>query len=231
MRQIMIRNRDFSVIQQLKIFASLSPVECRLLPSGVGHFYQTIRKGEMLFDEGDPINYLGILLKGECACIRFYKEGTMHMIQLLLPRDIIGLEVIGTSGRESPMRINCTKSAEILWLAYDELVDPRYVEQHVIIQLQKNIIHILATENMRRLYKIEFLSQKTLREKILAYLNYMTVKHKSNEFNIEMNREELAQFLSVNRSVLSSQLNLMKKEGLIDFKKNHFVIMDQQRTF
>ena len=91
--------------------------------------------------------------------------------------------------------------------------------------IETSLTYRLADDNIKMAKKIEILVERGLRERILTYLNILTSKSGSNSVSVRMNREQLAQFLCVNRSALSNELNKMKKEGIIDFKKDKFTIL------
>jgi CRP-like cAMP-binding protein len=78
---------------------------------------------------------------------------------------------------------------------------------------------------MRQLYKIDILSRKSLRDRIMLYLTLQAKRKKTNDLFIPFNREEFAAYLCVDRSALSRELGRMKEEGLIEFDKNHFRIV------
>ncbi|MCQ2566826.1 MAG: helix-turn-helix domain-containing protein [Mogibacterium sp.] len=86
------------------------------------------------------------------------------------------------------------------------------------------LIHTLTMFNIKMERKIDMLAEKSLRDKILMYLNLMSERNRSKEFNTRMTQEQFAQFLCVNRSALSNELSKMKKDGIIDFKKDHFIL-------
>ena len=83
----------------------------------------------------------------------------------------------------------------------------------------------LADESIRKMHKIEILAERGLRDRIIMYLDILRKKSGTNVVHVNMGREQLAQFLCVNRSALSNELNKMKREGLIDFRKNEFRIL------
>jgi len=108
---------------------------------------------------------------------------------------------------------------------YSELTTDDRLSTEFRNKLMYNMLTLLANENMRRMYKIELLCQKSLRERVLTYLRFVARKKgTSSSFTIPFNREQLAQYLNVNRSALSHELSLMQQEGLISFKKNCFTL-------
>lgn len=99
--------------------------------------------------------------------------------------------------------------------------------------MMESILALIAAEHIRKMYKIEILSRKGLRDRILTFLSIQRSFEGSDDFKIPFNREELADYLCVNRSALSHELRCMEKEHLIYCRKNHFRILDAclyQRT-
>lgn len=68
-------------------------------------------------------------------------------------------------------------------------------------------------------------SPRTIRDRLLSYLSWQAQQHGKNEFSIPFNRQELADYLGVDRTALSAQLSRMRQEGLLDYRKNHFILM------
>ena len=85
---------------------------------------------------------------------------------------------------------------------------------------------ILSKENIELIQKIENVSQKTIRDKVLTYLSNEAQRNHSNTFDINFNRQDMADYLNVDRSAMSFELSKLQKEGLIRFNKNHFELLD-----
>ena len=91
--------------------------------------------------------------------------------------------------------------------------------------LINNLFQILSKENIELIQKIENVSQKTIRDKILTYLSNEAQKNHSNRFSIKFNRQDLADYLNVDRSAMSFELSKLQKEGLIKYNKNQFELL------
>ena len=91
-------------------------------------------------------------------------------------------------------------------------------------RLIRNLLSTISDKNRILTQKMLHMQQRTTREKLLSYLSEQSLKHGSPSFDIPFNRQQLADFLSVDRSAMSSELGKMKNEGLLDFDKNHFVL-------
>ena len=92
--------------------------------------------------------------------------------------------------------------------------------------LIKNLIFVLALKDRELTDKLGYLSQRTTRDKLLAYLSDRSVKQGGAAFDISFNRQQLADFLAVDRSALSKELGKLRSEGIIEFKKNHFELKE-----
>lgn len=92
-------------------------------------------------------------------------------------------------------------------------------------KLLYNLIGILSHSNMGLLRKFRHVSQHSLRRKITSFLNEQADLQESSDFMIPFNRQEMADYLGADRSALSAELSRMKKEGLIDYQKNHFSLL------
>ena len=107
------------------------------------------------------------------------------------------------------------------------LVNMRSIERsQVKDQLHSALLEMLADDNIRMTNKVEILAERSLRGRILIYLNILARKSGSDVVSVRMSREQMAQYLCVNRSALSNELNKMKREGLIDFKRGQFRLLD-----
>ena len=95
--------------------------------------------------------------------------------------------------------------------------------------LIRNMVHLLAEKNVYLNRKMEILSQKSIREKVLAYLNEQAKRQNTMNPILPFTREELADFLCVNRSALSKELGRMQAEHLIHFQRNQFSLYPEQQ--
>ena len=91
--------------------------------------------------------------------------------------------------------------------------------------LIRNLLGIVAQNNMYLNQKIKYTSRKTTREKLMAYLTDQAKMKGSNDFTIPFNRQELADYLGVDRSALSNELSKMQREGLLQVEKNRFRLL------
>lgn len=118
-----------------------------------------------------------------------------------------------------------SQDAKILFIPFDRVMHSCTMSCVFHHRLIENMVHIIASKNRDLMRKVEIISKKTLREKILAYLSIQAQLQKSRYFEIPLGRVELAEYLCADRSAVTRELAKMKEHGLIDYDKNCFRIL------
>lgn len=181
-----------------------------------------VEKNEIIVSEAEKNEYCVYILDGKAKSVTFNEDGVETIIKVYNKGDLFALtEAYANYPYYKSTLIATEKSTIVLFNRY-RLIYPceNRCTRHTI--LQKNLINKLANDNLELNDKIYTVTKRSIREKILAYLKSFKQKTGSNYFDIPLNRQELANFLAVDRSALSIELSKMKREHLIDFNKNHF---------
>lgn len=182
-------------------------------------------KGALLLDEGEYVDYIGIVLSGKLAVSNFYSTGDENLVNILEPSYSFGLEITCTYEKLSPFSIYALTDSEVFIFNQNAIFKKGTIPEEYRSIILQDVLKFVANENMRKYHKIKIISHYKLRQKIIAYLLFEKQKNKSDTFIIPYNRDELSKFLCVNRSALSHELSSMQKEGLIKFDKNYFEII------
>ena len=185
---------------------------------------KSYQKNEIVISEENPVHEIGILLSGEICKVQYFPDGTEQMVQKLQKSYMVGLEIAVSLKKTSPYSMYASKPSVVYWFPVSYIEEAGVLEESERIFLYQRIVHFLANEDIRKYRKIEILSSRSVREKIEKYLKIQKIRYKSNEFDIEFNREQLANYLGLNRSVLSHELKKMEKEGMLTVRKNHFTV-------
>jgi CRP-like cAMP-binding protein len=117
------------------------------------------------------------------------------------------------------------EKSEILWINYKKIISTCSAACLFHTSLIKNLIQNLAQKNILLMQKIECITKRTTREKLLAYLSAQVSHTIGNTIQIPFNRQELADYLSVDRSAMSSELGKLRDEGILRFNKNKFELL------
>ena len=118
-----------------------------------------------------------------------------------------------------------SEDAEILFLPFDRVMHSCTMACRFHHQLIENMVHIIASKNRDLMRKVEVVSKRSIREKLLSYLSIQAQTQNSRYFEIPLGRVELAEYLCVDRSALTRELAKMRDEGLIDYDRNCFRIL------
>lgn len=188
---------------------------------GKVHHY---RKNEMVISEEQYLDEIGVLISGGLYKVQYYMDGTEQMVQKLLPSYMVGLEIAVSLKKTSPYSVYSSEPCEIYWFPVKYLEKEGCLSESERLFLYRKAVQFLANEDIRKYRKIEILSAKSAREKIEKYLKIQMIRYKSKEFDIDFNREQLASYLGLNRSVLSHELKNMERDGILTVRKNHFVV-------
>lgn len=208
-----------------KLLEGFSEKECGIILSQMNPRYKQFSKDEVLFQDGDKVNYVGIVCSGKITTAKLDHEGNASLLYILEPPKLLGLEIAATPSQISSIIATTAEDASVVMFSYGELTTQDRLPMETRNRIMHNMLTLLANENMRRMYKIDLLCHKSLRERILTYLRFVARKKgTSSSFTIPFNRDQLAQYLNVNRSALSHELALMQREELISFKKNKFTL-------
>jgi len=208
-----------------KLFGGLSLAEVETISPLLGCQQKSCPKGTVLAVTDMPVDFIGIVLSGKLNTYKEDVDGRLNLIRKTGAYEMFGVDIASTPSQVSPLIILCATDADVLTFPYSLIASPGPVPNKFRCVLLKNILELTANQNMRQLYKIDILSRKSLRDRIMLYLTLQMKRKKTSELLIPFNREEFAAYLCVDRSALSRELGRMKKEGLIDFSKNRFRIL------
>jgi len=176
-----------------------------------------------IFLSGDVIDRIGVILKGSVTIISNNENGEESIYAELLQGAIFGEVFVCARIKEIPLSVKSKEKSEVLFIDYGKIIFPCGSNCLYHRKLIENMLKLLASKNLLLGDKIEIMSKRSTREKLLCFLDIQ--RKGRNNFEIGFNREEMADYLCVNRSALSNELSKMQKEGIIKYKRNKFEII------
>lgn len=186
--------------------------------------YSQYKKGEAIVTAGSPFEGIGIVLRGELVLAKESVAGNRMILNVLREGDMFGEMVSFSEKKVWPASATAQSDCSVVFVSPEKVITQcdKYCSHHTV--LIENLLKIMSRKALQLNRKVEYLTFKSLRAKLCAYLIEM---HKSSGklmFVLPMNREELADFFNVARPSISRELIKMKDEGLIDFHKSTFKI-------
>ena len=167
-----------------------------------------------------------VLISGRIQGVREQEGGALDFVQLFIQGEICGLDIVCSASRRCPFRLQALDETTLVFIDYDAMFSgkmPVIAER----KLREGVMQALANESMRRLHKIDVLYRRALRDRVYVYFRNLCILTGSKHIETNMDREQFAQYLGVNRSALSHELSRMRAEGLIDFHKGSFDILTE----
>ncbi len=180
---------------------------------------KSYKKNRAVFFEGDLIDKFCVVESGSVRGEKTFSNGEVHIVALFEKGAVFALEVAASRSREAAVDFISNEDTNIVFISMLSIERSSYATQ-----INRVFTYMLADSNIKMSHKIEILAERGLRARIITYLSILQGKSGSDTVIIKMNREQMAQFLCVNRSALSNELHKMKHEGLIDFKGQKFTI-------
>ncbi|GMO27143.1 MAG: Crp/Fnr family transcriptional regulator [Termitinemataceae bacterium] len=214
------------VLSGASLFASIEKNNLESLLSCLCAKRKTIEKGEFVFSAGDSPSFVGILVSG---CLHITQDdywGKHSIVSTIEAGDLFGEVFSFGFVKEIPVNVVAVLPSQIVLIDYKKIITTCSSACKFHTQLINNILNIFAKKNYLLMQKMQFVMARTTREKILAYLSYYAQKVKRNKFEIPFNRQELADYLSVDRSALSAELCRMRDDGILSFHKNQFTLKE-----
>lgn len=214
-----------NTMRESRLFSNLTDKEYETIVDVINPRLIKLSAKEVLFDEYDEVNYYWIVKKGKLQSARIQYDGTYQLNYLYSHGGIIGIDIANTKTRISPFHVSVTDDAELYEIPRT-IISNKDIPNELREKINANVIRVLSNSLIKRQFKIDILHKKSVRTRISLFLKFMSDKRGSNVFDIDIDREQFAQYLGVNRSVLSHELSRMRSEGIINFHKGHFEILE-----
>lgn len=211
----------------IPLFQNMSRQDIEAALQCVGAFVKEYKKDEFIFLEKDKMNCAGCVLKGSVQMIREDIWGNKTLLINIKETELFGETFACGSSGTTAVSFIAKEDTKVLFLPFCRVVHACSNACAHHQKLLQNLVAVMAEKNALLISKIDILSKKTLREKIVAYLLSEAANHNSKYFTVSMGRVQLAEYLNADRSALTRELNQMKEEGCIDFERNTFRILKQ----
>jgi len=183
------------------------------------------RKDECVFYMGDTTTRLGIVQSGSINIESVDLWGNRSILSNIEPGGVFA-ETYALTGEELQVDAVATEKTTVLFLDVKKVLQKPDTSWYR--KLLQNLLMISSKKNLHLSSRIFYTTPKKIRPRVQSYLSACARKAGSNEFDIPFDRQELADFLNLDRSALSKELSHMKEEGLLDYRKNHFVLFEEE---
>ena len=216
--------KNFDILSQCTLFEGIGQSDLNALMECLNGRTINIPKGNPVFLEGEPARFVGVVLSGTVQVVREDYYGNRSVMAVLQPGELFA-EVFSCAGLETvPVSVFALTDSEVLLLDCRRVVTSCSNSCHFHSILMKNLLQEMARKNLALSQKIRYMSRKTTKEKLMAYLLDQAKQQGSTEFVIPHSRQSLADYLGVERSAMSAEIGKLKKSGQIDTHGSWFCL-------
>ena len=213
---------DFAFLSRTALFLGASPEETEAILTCLAAETRTYEKGQMIYRAGDTAVSLGLVLSGRILIVHDDFWGNTTVLDSAGPGQIFAETYACTPGEPMMVNAEAAEDSRVLFLNVSRTLRTcsRSCEHHS--RLIRNLLALSARKNLNLSRKIFYTASKSVRGRLLAYLSDQVVRSGSHSFTIPFNRQQLADYLNVDRSALSKEIGRLQKEGLLKTRKNWF---------
>lgn len=221
-----IENDRIRILQQTRLFADFAKGEIPALLRMLRAKEARYSKGSFVLREGARRVPSAIVLSGSVHIIKEDFWGNRAILSEIGPGEMFAETYACMPGEPLAVSVAAAETCSCLFLDFSPLMEAQGSAETGVAErrLLVNLIGILAGKNLFLTKKMEHLTQRTTRQKLLSYLSDVQRRAGSAAFDIPFDRQELADFLAVDRSAMSAELSKLRREGVLEYRKNHFLL-------
>ena len=214
----------FPVPHTAALFSGISDEELAAMLSCLGARIGTFPKGSRLLRAGDTVEEVGLVLAGSALVVQEDIWGNRSILSKIGPGQTFAEVFACAPGSVLNVSVEAESAMTVMFLHIRRVLNvcPSACSDHS--RIIRNLLGELAEKNLRLNEKLTHMGQRTTRAKLMSYFSAEARRRGSYEFDIPFSRQQLADYLGVERSGLSLELGKMRDEGLLDFHKSHFLL-------
>lgn len=211
-----------SILRKSQLFSGVGEDEISSMLTCLDAALHEYKKGEYVFRQGEYLDHITILVKGKLHIQRDDFWGNRSIIHQINCGEMFGESYITPDSGPILNDVVAVEDSSVIFFDIRRIltVCSSACKFHTLVV--QNLFFSISNKNRTLIQKLGHMSKRTTRDKLISYLSEQSQKSKSETFEIPFNRQQLADFLSVDRSAMSNELSKMKKEGLLTFEKNTF---------
>ena len=218
-------DKYMNVLRKCPLFSDMSDDDLNHVLACLGVRIESFDKKYTVFAEGYPARYLGIVLSGSVQITQGDYYGNRNILAEMGVSEVFA-EAFACAGVESlPVSVIANEPSEIMLIDRQRILFTCANSCDFHKKLIFNLMKDLAEKTIMFHQRIDITSKRTTRDKLLAYLSFQSKKAGSKSFKIPFDRQELADYLEVDRSGLSAEISKLRNEGVLESNKNQFKIL------
>lgn len=207
-----------------QLFRGIAEEEIAPLFKCLRAFQKSYQKGETILREGEPTAYLGIVLSGMAVISRSDVWGNNSILGNAAPGAVFAEAYACLPGEPLQISVSAAEETTVLFLNVEKVLTTCTNACVFHTKLIRNLLTVCAQKSLGLSRRILYASPKTIRGRLLSYFSDCVKRAGSDSFQIPYSRQQLADFLGVDRSAMCSELSKMRRDGLLSYQKNTFTL-------
>ena len=214
--------KDFEFFKKCPLFDKTDDEELDIILNSRYTNVRNFPKNQVIIAEGDSTDHIGIVLSGSVQIVRNDYYGNRSIIAHIEPTQIFA-EVFAFSVISAmPVSVISTAESRIMLIDLKNLLNEISDKNAFYAKLTNNLLKVITEKNLKLNEKIEIISKRTTREKLMTFLLSQAKLNQSDTFTIPYDRQALADFLEVDRSAMSAEISKLRAEGIIESNRSEF---------
>lgn len=207
------------------MFAGVDDDEVALMISCLGARINTYKKGEYVLHQGEHISDITVLVEGKLHIQKDDYWGKRSILGQITVGEMFGEAYVAPDSGSLLNDVVAVEDSAVIFFDVKRILTAcsSACSFHTIVV--QNLFFAISEKNRKLVQKLGHMSKRSTREKLISYLSEQAKEHNSANFAIPFNRQQLADFLSLDRSAMSNELCKMRDEGLLEFDKNSFKLL------
>ncbi len=210
------------ILKRTKLFAGVGDDEISAMLSCLGARLYNYKKGEYVLRQGEHLSDIIVLVEGNLHIQKDDYWGNRSILGQVAVGEMFGEAYVAPESGALLNDVVATENSTVIFFDVRKIITTCSSGCRFHYMIVQNMFFAISDKNRKLVQKLGHMSKRTTREKLISYLSEESKKQNSSNFTIPFNRQQLADFLSVDRSAMSNELCKMRDEGLIEFDKNYF---------
>lgn len=212
------------LLENTQLFRGIQKDEIDALLACLRAQSKTYKKGETILNEGDVTEHVGIVLSGMALISCGDIWGNTSILGSVAPGTTFGEVYACIPGQPLLITVSAAEDTAVLWIHANRILSSCTQACPFHTRLAQNLLTVCAHKSLSLSQKIRHTTPKSIRGRLMSYFSECARHAGSSAFFIPYNRQQLADYLSVDRSALCNELSKMQKDGLIEYERNHILL-------
>lgn len=221
--------KDIEILAKCPLFSGIEEIQKEEMLHCLNAKVRSFQKEQPIFLEGDPADMVGVVLAGSVKIIKEDYCGNRSIVGMAQEGELFAEVFACAAIKKMPVSVIAGLESKILFIDCKRILHTCSKSCEFHSALISNLLQIVAQKSLFLHQKIELYQKRTTKEKIMAYLLSEAKRQESHEFTIPYDRQALADYLGVERSAMSTEIGKLRKEGILQCQKSHFILKIDHR--